>query len=212
MSEERLSPSGRLLLVEDDAALRKMLRRLMESYGMEVDEADNARDGIEMLKGDPEIGIVVLDLGLPPAPHDVTEGIGFLKQVFALARLSKVIVLSGLTQEQAILQSIEHGAFDFLRKPFDPMLLKFSLERAITWAKGHGAMLGQAKVPLYIVAEPATNETGAKQVREAAMEKLIQMVLADTHHNVSEAARRLGMSREHLYYYMGRYNIRRESD
>lgn len=212
MSAELLSPTGRLLLVEDDAALRKMLRRLIESFGIPVDEADNGRDGFAMLKDDPDIELVLLDLGLPPDPHDLSEGIAFLKQAAALARLTKVIVLSGQTQAHATRQAIEHGAFDFLRKPFDATLLKFSIERAITFNSAQDQMLGESKVPLYIVAEPKLEETGAKQVREAAMEKLIRMVLADTHHNVSEASRRLGMTREHLYYYMTRYNIRRESE
>lgn len=200
----------RLLLVEDDAALRKMMRRLIESFGLQVDEADNGQDGIEMLKGDRDIDTVILDLGLPPSPHDPSEGIRFLKEALALARLTKVIVLSGQTQDHIAREAIEHGAFDFLRKPFDATLLGFALERATTFNMAHGGMLGDSKVPLYIVADPMAEEQGAKQVRDTAMEKLIRMVLADTGHNVSEAARRLGMTREHLYYYMGRYGIRRD--
>lgn len=210
MSRETRSAACRLLLVEDDAALRKMLRRLIESFGLPVDEADNGRDGLEMLKGDADIDIVLLDLGLPPNPHDFSEGIRFLKATMALARLTKVIVLSGQTQDLATKEAIEHGAFDFLRKPFDATLLQFAIERATTFNWAHGGMRHESKVPIYLVADPGAEEGVVKQVREEAMEKLIRMVLDDTGHNVSEAARRLGMSREQLYYYMARYKIRRD--
>ena len=42
------------------------------------------------------------------------------------------------------------------------------------------------------------------------MTKLFRTVLNDTNHNVSAAARRLNMSREHLYYYLKKYGIKRK--
>ena len=56
----------RVLIVEDDPSLRPLQRELVESLGHEVDEATNAADALAMLKGDPEIELVLLDLGLPP--------------------------------------------------------------------------------------------------------------------------------------------------
>lgn len=202
----------RVLVVEDDRELRGLLRSLIESLGMPVDEADNGRDALEMLKGDTEIGIVLLDLGLPPAPQDYSEGIGFLKQVAALTRLTQVIVLTGQAQDEATLLAIEHGAADYLTKPFDWALLKQSIERAKTWAWAHGQMLSDSKVPMYIVAGPASEEAGIKSVSDFALEKLIRTVLADTGKNVTQAARRLGITREHLYYFMQRFGIKRKDD
>lgn len=56
----------RVLIVEDDPSLRPLQRELVESLGHEVDEATNAADALAMLKGDPEIELVLLDLGMPP--------------------------------------------------------------------------------------------------------------------------------------------------
>lgn len=212
MTKEPLSRIRRVLVVEDDPQLRHILRTLIESMGLSADEADNAQDGIAMLEGDPEIDVVLLDLGLPPQPNDFSQGIAFLKRVTGLYRLTQVIVLTGQSEPQAARQAIESGATDFLYKPLDPALLKQSMTRAAMWITAYGDMLSDAKVPIYMVAEPSAEETGIKHVREVAMEKLIRTVLADTQQNVSEAARRLGMTREHLYYFMRRFGIRREED
>ena len=68
----------RILIVEDDASLRLMLRDLVESLGHSVDEATNATDALAMLQGDDELELILLDLGLPPAPQDISEGVRFL--------------------------------------------------------------------------------------------------------------------------------------
>jgi CheY-like chemotaxis protein len=59
----------RILIVEDDTLAGSTLRELVESFGYEADLATNRPDALAMLDGDPEIGIVLLDLGLPPAAH-----------------------------------------------------------------------------------------------------------------------------------------------
>ena len=70
----------RVLIVEDDPSLRPLQRELVESLGHEVDEATNAADALAMLKGDPEIELVLLDLGLPPDAQGISEGIRFLRE------------------------------------------------------------------------------------------------------------------------------------
>jgi DNA-binding NtrC family response regulator len=55
----------------------------------------------------------------------------------------------------------------------------------------------------------ASTEEGLKQAREEVIERLVRTVLVDTGFNVSETARRLNISREHLYYYIKKYGIQR---
>ena len=82
----------RVLIIEDDHQLRALQRDLVENLGHEVDEATNAKDGLAMLKGDPDIELVLLDLGLPPAPQDITEGLWFLQEARLWDALLKVVV------------------------------------------------------------------------------------------------------------------------
>ena len=108
----------RVLIVEDEPELRKILRALIESIGFPVDESTNRQDGLAMLSGDRDIGIVLLDLGLPPEAENDSEGIAFLKTGQQRSSLTKIVVLTGRDSPDAALSAIEHGASDYLTKPF----------------------------------------------------------------------------------------------
>lgn len=199
----------RVLVVEDLPEMRAMLRSVLESMGYEVDEATNRKDGIAMLMGDPEIGIVLLDLGLPPAPEDFSEGITFLKEAAGRGSLAMILVLTGQVVSEATLAAVEHGAFDYLTKPFQPELLRAAIERAMFYYQRHSQLRGSMKVAVHVVAD-ASNESSMQRIKDELMIRLFRAVLAETRHNVSQAARRLNMTREHLYYYLKKYSIDRQ--
>ena len=73
----------RVLIVEDQTEVRNTLSALVESLGFKVDLATNTTDGLAMLSDDSEIGVVLLDLGLPPDPNSFSEGMRFLKDAAA---------------------------------------------------------------------------------------------------------------------------------
>ncbi|MDP4801696.1 MAG: response regulator [Burkholderiaceae bacterium] len=202
----------RILIVEDDPNLRPLERELLESMGYEVDEATNADDALAMLRGDPDIELVMLDLGLPPAPQDISEGIRFLKEAMLWNHTIKVIVVSGQGHQDALMRCVEGGAFDILTKPFRRAAVAASLERAALYRnvgkqlRDHGK-----KHPVTVVAD-ATSEEGLKLAREEVMVKIIRSVLVETSFNVSESARRLNITREHLYYFIKKYGIDRPAD
>jgi transcriptional regulator with GAF, ATPase, and Fis domain len=50
---------------------------------------------------------------------------------------------------------------------------------------------------------------GVKEFGEAAQERLVRAVLAESQFNVAQAARKLGLTREHLYYFMKKFGIQR---
>ncbi|MGZ3237680.1 MAG: response regulator, partial [Burkholderiaceae bacterium] len=106
-----------ILMVEDDQAIRTMLRSMLELHDFKVSEAESRLDAIEKLHANQNISVVILDLGLPPNAHDITEGIATLKAIQAEIMAVKVIVLTGQDQEAAALEAIREGAFDFLAKP-----------------------------------------------------------------------------------------------
>lgn len=198
----------RILVVEDQAELRAMLRRLIEDMGFDVDEATNRQDGLAMLTEDHDIGVVVLDLGLPPATHDFSEGIALLKEATKRSALLQCIVLTGQTSSEATLRAIEFGATDFLNKPILPAQLQYSVERAVLYYRKSLQLFKDDKIPLHIVAD-AASENSAKDLRGQTMELLLRTVLTETNHNVSESARRLNITREQMYYYITKHQIQR---
>jgi DNA-binding NtrC family response regulator len=209
MRTAKLPPRLRVLIVEDQFELRQVLRRQIELQGFAVDEATNREDGLAMLMGDRAIGIVLLDLGLPPDEHGFSEGIEFLCEARRRSTLTQCIVLTGQLAAEAALKSIEHGATDYLTKPVSIDQLGYALDRARLYYHGFNELLDQAKVPVHFVAD-ARSETPAKDLRDQSMELLLRTVLTETHHNVSEAARRLNVTREHLYYYIKKFDIERD--
>jgi DNA-binding NtrC family response regulator len=194
-------------VVEDDKTLRLAARGLLESLGHAVDESDNRDDALDMLVGDPEISIVILDLGLPPHAHLPEGGLSFLRTVRALSLPVKVIVTSAQVEHEALLDCVECGAFDILHKPFDLRTLEQSLRRAALFSGAERRLreTGQ-KFPVLIVAD-SSSEGGLKAAREEVIERMVRTTLSDTQHNVSETARRLSLTREQAYYYIKKFGI-----
>lgn len=116
-----------LLVVEDDKGLQSQLRWAFDGY--EVTIADERTEAINQLRR-VQPGVVLLDLGLPPDPGGVTEGMATLKEILALAPETKVIVVTGDSERANAVKAIALGAYDFHQKPADPELLALLVDRA----------------------------------------------------------------------------------
>ena len=121
-----------LLIVEDDPALQKQMRWAFDQFETVV--ANNREEAIAQLRRH-EPAIVTMDLGLPPAPDDVTEGFRLLGEILALAPDTKVVVLTGQNGQDNALRAVALGAYDFLVKPFEPEVLNLIVERALRLAE-----------------------------------------------------------------------------
>jgi two-component system NtrC family response regulator len=123
MSEKRRP----LLIVEDDPALQKQMRWAFDKYETVV--ADDRESALAQLRRH-EPAVVTMDLGLPPAPDDPTEGMRLLQDTLSAAPDTKVIVLTGQSDRANALKAIGLGAYDFYTKPFEPEVLALMIERA----------------------------------------------------------------------------------
>ena len=101
----------RILLIEDDASIRRFVRLALEDEGWQVFEADSAKRGlIEAASRQPDA--VVLDLGLPDA-----DGKAVIAELRAWSQLP-VLVLSAREREEEKVAALDAGADDYLTKPF----------------------------------------------------------------------------------------------
>ena len=116
-----------LLIVEDDIGIQSQLKWSFEDYGVEV--CDNREQAIALLRR-LEPGVVLLDLGLPPDPGGVTEGIATLKEILALSPEVKVIIVTGDNDRANAVKAIATGAYDFYQKPIEPEILTLIVDRA----------------------------------------------------------------------------------
>lgn len=116
-----------LLIVEDDPALQKQMQWALDGYETIV-ASDRAGAIAQLRRFEP--AVVTLDLGLPPAPDDPSQGLLLLEEIHALAPATKVIVLTGQNDRTNALKAIGLGAHDFCTKPFEPELLAWTIDRA----------------------------------------------------------------------------------
>jgi signal transduction histidine kinase len=117
----------RVLLVDDSAGNRDILRRYLERQGYDVTTSDNGQECLELMEQG-EFTLVLLDVVLP-----VLDGFQVLKQIKAnpALRSTPVILISALDESSRAVRCIHMGADDYLVKPFDPVLLKARIDASI---------------------------------------------------------------------------------
>jgi two-component system, NtrC family, response regulator len=122
------APAPPLLIVEDDLALQRQIRWSLDRFEA-VTAADRDSALLQFRRHTP--AVVTMDLGLPPDPDSVSEGFRLLEQLLDIDENVKVIVLTGQNAQAHALRAVAQGAYDFLAKPFDPDVLKLTIERAL---------------------------------------------------------------------------------
>ena len=103
--------STRVLIVEDEADIRRFVRMALASDGYEVFEADGVRRGL-IEAGTRRPDLVILDLGLPDG-----DGVDFIADLRVWSACA-VIVLSARSEEADKIAALDAGADDYLVKPF----------------------------------------------------------------------------------------------
>ncbi len=120
---------SKVLIVDDDPEIRTQLKWAFAA-DYELSLAENRSQAMEQFKiFQPDI--TLLDLGLPPRPHEPDEGLTTLSDLMAVNPSAKVIVLSGQNEKNNAIQAVAGGAYDFLCKPIDLDQLKLILRRCL---------------------------------------------------------------------------------
>src|SRR5882672_1919442 len=119
------SPTGSVLIVDDEAGIRESLQTLLELEGYDVETAANGEQGIARL-GERSFDLVLLDLALPDR-----NGIDLLAELRAHApQLSIIIITAYGTVEDAV-RAMQGGAGNFLQKPWDNEKLLADVRAAV---------------------------------------------------------------------------------
>lgn len=114
----------KLLLIDDEEGIRKVLSISLTSDGYEVVTAENGRRGLELFKKG-LFPIVLTDLKMPEL-----DGIEVLKEIKEINPSAEVIVISGHGDMESAMRSLHLGASHFITKPVSDQILSVALKRA----------------------------------------------------------------------------------
>jgi putative two-component system response regulator len=116
---------GTLLIVDDEAAIRKLLCQKLSREGYQCKEANNAELALDMLETSP-IALVILDIKMPGK-----SGIELLPEIKSGYPDTAVIMATAVTDVNAAIQCLKQGADDYILKPFNLDVLSMAVQRAL---------------------------------------------------------------------------------
>jgi len=115
----------KVLIVDDEKAIRWSLGEALEGQGYEVEQAENGKKCLKLFQSDPA-DIVILDLKLPD-----TDGIQILKKIKAEDGNVPVIMMTAYGEVETAVEALKAGAYDFLLKPFQLEKMKVAIKNAL---------------------------------------------------------------------------------
>jgi DNA-binding NtrC family response regulator len=116
---------ARVLIVEDDAPMRELLREALEEDGYDVESAPGGRAGVERV-GRGGIDLVVSDLKMPDL-----DGLDMLREIKAVEPSPYVIAITAFGSIDTAIRAVKLGAFDYITKPFEIDALLLSVDKAL---------------------------------------------------------------------------------
>lgn len=131
----------RVLIVDDDAAIRFMLRGLLQDEGHEVLESPDAAHAYTSLDRQ-RVDAVLLDLRMPG-----DHGLDALVRIREQAPDTAVIIVSGEGTVEHALKAGQRGAFDFIEKPIDDARLVAAVREAIAYSSRAAPAAGTTRAP-----------------------------------------------------------------
>ncbi len=119
--------SARILIVDDAAFMRMMLRDILTKNGYEVvGEAENGVQAVEKYK-ELKPDLVTMDITMPEM-----DGITAVKEIKKLDPGAKIIMVSAMGQQAMVIEAIQAGALDFVVKPFQPDRVLEAVKKALS--------------------------------------------------------------------------------
>jgi two-component system, NtrC family, nitrogen regulation response regulator NtrX len=104
---------AKILIIDDERAIRRALREILEFEGFTVDEAENGKEGVEKASS-VTYDMIFCDIKMP-----LMDGMEVLDELQKAKVETPVIMISGHGNVETAVQAIKKGAFDFIEKPLD---------------------------------------------------------------------------------------------
>ena len=117
--------SKQILIVDDDANLRKTLRDILKLKGYEASGVNSGQAAIDLVAKQ-SFPVALIDLRLSDMP-----GLDVLKELKEISPETECVILTGFASTESAIQAINLGAYSYLQKPYDVDQLVVTIQRAI---------------------------------------------------------------------------------
>ncbi len=104
--------SARCLIVDDDAQVRHVLSRVVQTHGLSAVEASSGTDALAVLERERDIPVCISDIYMPGM-----DGVTFLREAVSRYPDMAVIMLTGVTEVNTAVECLKLGALDYISKP-----------------------------------------------------------------------------------------------
>jgi two-component system response regulator HydG len=165
----------RALVVDDDAGVRYTLRGFLEDAGLEVDEA---KDGVEALEVLAEHALVITDLRMPRM-----DGMELLRRIKEGPSAPVVVMITAQGSERQAVEAMKIGAFDYFKKPFEPDELLAGVRRALesaTLRADNERLAGELNLARRMVFESAAMSRLAVLVQRVAPRDVTVLITGES--------------------------------
>lgn len=129
-----------ILLVDDEVPFLDAMARRLEKRELRILTARSGEEGLEKLRENPRLDVVILDIRMPGM-----DGIETLREMKKLRPLTEVVLLTGHDTVEAAIDGMKIGAFDFLMKPCDLELLLEQIQGAVRKKRDHEEKIADAE-------------------------------------------------------------------
>ena len=144
-------PQERILVVDDEEAVRNVVASLLQHRGYAVTTVESAAQAIERLQQDPDYDLVLSDIMMPG-----TDGLSLLDQICIDHPGMPVVMFTAVHDIHIAMNAFRRGAIDYLLKPFERSQLESVVARAID----HGRLRKQNATYLQNLEEMVSARTG----------------------------------------------------
>ena len=119
----------KILVVDDEAVVRRSCMRILEAEGYKVEVASGGRDAILTMEKNP-YDFVITDLKMPEV-----DGLTLIKWTRKSRPETGILIITGYPSQETIKDALELGIIDYVPKPFTPSVLIDVVSRAVEWKK-----------------------------------------------------------------------------
>lgn len=186
---------GRLLIIDDNLAVRATLKLLLEDIFDDVDAIENPAM-IATLSSPGSYDAVLLDMNFDNSRLDCSDGLFWLERLKSLPSPPAIVVITAFGDVEIAVKAMKLGAEDFITKPWDNDQLIEKLKKAISKNRQRHQDKEAAKRTSQL--EAAESERLRLTLDEVKM-RHIRSVIDSCGGNLSAAAQQLGVNRQTLY-------------